>query len=322
MTLKGFQNIYSYGLTNNIQDSLIEYFDWGLLEKGNYFNVEKGEESHNGNDMSRLRRSNDDTFNDGQVWEGFRGNWVWQSGINPSGFNPPIVGVDENWPGISGVYIDGNFEPASGVGQYKHKVDYFNGRVVFDSAISPNSTVQAEFSYKYINVLYANNVPWLKEVQARTKQPNSRFYDTSDGSWDIPPDSRVQLPAIAIEVVPSRTFKGYQLGGGQWVYTDVLFHCIAEDESTRNQLIDIISMQNDKTINVLDCDKLHADSNYPINHAGSPVPSALRYPDLIDQYNGGLLRLTQGRVDDMTMLTPGIFGGVVRFTAEGVKTNI
>ena len=32
--------------------------------------------------------------------------------------------------------------------------DYFNGRVVFDTAIPTGSKVQAEYSYKYINVLY------------------------------------------------------------------------------------------------------------------------------------------------------------------------
>ena len=77
--LKGFDSIQDYSLNNNIQDALVEYFDWALLEKGNYFNVTKGELAPNGQDMSRLRLSSNDSFASGQVWEGFRQNWVWQA---------------------------------------------------------------------------------------------------------------------------------------------------------------------------------------------------------------------------------------------------
>ena len=97
--LKGFNNVFEATLNNDIQDGLIEYFDWALLEKGNYFNVTKGELAPNGEDYSRLRLSSNDNFTKGKVWEGFRKNWVWQSGIS---YSPnPIVGNDNSKPGIS-----------------------------------------------------------------------------------------------------------------------------------------------------------------------------------------------------------------------------
>lgn len=320
--LKGFTSIHDYSLNNNIQDALVEYYDWALLEKGNYFNVTKGELSPNGKDMSRLRLSSNDSYTSGQVWEGFRKNWVWQSGVSGVGISPPIVGTNKNFPGISGVYVNGQFQPTSGVGQYAHHVDYFNGRVIFNTAIPTGSVVQVEYSYKYINVVYANNVPWLREIQSNTQQPTSNFYDVSTGSWDIPPETRLQLPAIAFEIVPVRRFKGYQLGGGQWVYTDVIAHCIAEDEQTRNMLVDIISLQNDKSVYIIDSDKLHNDSKYPINHLGSPTPSALLYPELIESYNAGYFRIENTIVERMDMSSPNLFGGVVRFTTLGIKANI
>jgi hypothetical protein len=320
--LKGFINIHSSTLTNDIQDGLVEYLDWGLLDKGNYFNVTLGESSPNGSDYSLLRLSSNDSYVSGQVWEGFRKNWIWQSGISGVGVSPPIVGSNANFPGISGVYIDDTFEPSSGAGQYAHYIDYFNGRVVFDSAIPTGSKVQAEHSYKYINVVYANNVPWLREIQEATIQPNSNFSDVSKGAWDIPPESRLQLPAIAVEVVPTRRFKGYQLGGGQWVYTDVIFHCIAEDEYTRNQLLDIVSLQNDKNVFLFDSNKLNDSGAFPLNRNGTPVPSALRYPEIIERYNGGRLRITNASIQEMHMAKPDVFGGIVRVTTEGIKTNI
>ncbi len=320
--LKGISGVFDSTLNNDIQDGLIEYFDWALLDKGNYFNVTAGELAPNGEDYSRLRLSSNDSYQAGQVWEGFRKNWVWQSGVTVEGLSSPIVDTDENHPGISGVYVDGSFHPSSGVGSYSHHTDYFNGKVIFDTAIPTGSVVQAEYSYKYINVTYANNLPWFKELQIRTLQPTASFLDSDGGDWNIPPESRAQLPLVAIEIVPTRTFKGYQLGGGQWVYTDVLFHCLAEDEITRNKIVDIISLQNDKTIHLFNSNNINANGDFPLDYRGVPVPCALRYPDLVDKYNGGKLRLTKTVVQNMIMHNTTVFGGVVRMTTEGVKTNI
>ena len=71
--------------------------------------------------------------------------------------NKILVGTNNTKPGISGVYVDGAFKPSTITGTYAHHVDYFDGRVVFDTAIPTGSVVQAEFSYKWINVLFANN---------------------------------------------------------------------------------------------------------------------------------------------------------------------
>ena len=119
-----------------------------------------------------------------------------------------------------------------------------------------------------------------------------------------------------------RRFKGYQLGGGQYVYTDVLFHCIAEDEATRNKLTDIVSLQNDKCVYSIDGDRLSSEKKFPLDQAGSPIPSAIQYPELIQDYNSGKFRVQNGKVEDMRMISPDLFGGIVRFTTEGIKYNI
>ena len=41
--LKGFDNVQDSTLNNEIQDNMVEFFDWALLKKGNYFNVTVGE---------------------------------------------------------------------------------------------------------------------------------------------------------------------------------------------------------------------------------------------------------------------------------------
>ncbi len=170
--LKGFDNVFRTGLNNEIQDSLVEYFDFGLLEKGNYFNVTLGETDYYGNDYSKLTLSDNPNFSKGEAWEGFRKNWVWQSGVThtPS----PLVSTNDQIPGVSGVYVDGTFYPSDTTGAYAHQIDHFNGRVVFDTPIDKDSLVQAEFSYKYMNIIYANSLPWLREVRTSTLDVSKR----------------------------------------------------------------------------------------------------------------------------------------------------
>ncbi len=315
--LKGFNSVFSTTLNNELQDNLVEFLDWGLLQKGNYQNVTKGELSPDGYDYSKLKMSPINTQKaSGTIWEGFRSNWVWQSGIS---FSPaPIVGTNNSIPGISGVYINNTFYPSTTTGPYGHKVDYFNGRVIFNSHLPSGANVQAEYSYKYINVLYANSLPWLREIQYKSLEPTSN----TGGMFSIPPEAKVQLPAIAIEIVPRRTMKGYQLGGGQYVETDILFHCIAEDEFTRNKLIDIISLQNEKTIHMFNSNAIANSGSFPLDYRGIPVSGALRYPDLINNYYANSIRLKNSNVQEMIALNSNLYAGIVRLTAETIELDV
>lgn len=320
LNLKGFTDVFETTLNNELQDNVIEFLDWGLLEKGNYFNVTLGETAPNGQDYSLLRISSNDHFVSGQAWEGFRKNWIWQSGVsyNP----PPIVGTNNTIPGISGVYVNDTFYPSTTTGTYAHEVDYFNGRIIFDNPIPTGSKVQAEYSYKYINVIYANNLPWLREIQYRTYEPTQAFLNLQKGDFILPAEMRVQLPAIAVEIVPRRTLRGYQLGGGQFVDTDILFHCIAEDEMTRNKLIDIISLQNDKTILMFNSNTVANSGDFPIDYRGIPVSGALRYPDLLNKYANNRIRFKNAIVQGMDLINTNFYAGIVRITAEVINTQI
>lgn len=320
MGLKGINNIFDATLNNELQDNIVEFLDWGLLEKGNYFNVTLGEQDPQGNDYSLLRMSSNQHYASGQAWEGFRKNWVWQSG---TGYNPePLVGTNDAIPGLSGVYVDDDFYPSDTTGDYAHSVDYFNGRIIFDQPIPTGSKVQAEYSYKYINVVYSNALPWIREIQYRTDGPVGNFSVQDKGEFNLVPEMRLQLPAIAVEIVPRRTARGYQLGGGQFVYTDVLFHCLAEDEMTRNKLVDIISYQNDKTIFMFDTNEVADSGAFPLDYNGVPVSGALRYPDLVNAYTGSRMRFENSIVQGMELINSNFYAGIVRMTTEVINTSI
>ena len=318
--LKGFNSVQDTTLNNEIQDNMVEFFDWALLKKGNYFNVTLGETAPNGYDYSKLRLSSDERFTAGTCWEGVRNNWVWQSGVN---YSPaPLVGTNNTKPGISGVYVDDTFYPTTTTGDYAHHVDYFNGRVLFDSPIPTGSKVQVEHSYKWINVVYANSVPWLREVQYRSYDVNGEFFQAAKGDWDMPPEARLQLPAIAIEIVPRRSVTGFQLGGGSYVNTDVLFHCLAEDEMTRNKLVDIVSLQNDKTFYAFDSNSIAASGDFPLDYKGSPVSGAMNFEELVLKHYGPDIRLKNSSVQGMDVINSNFCAGIVKLTAEVIKTNV
>lgn len=320
LELKGFNSVFDSTLNNDIQDNIVEFLDWGLLEKGNYMNVTLGELSPDGGDYSKLRLSSNTNYPAGMAWEGFRKNWVWQSGIS---YDPaPIVGDNNTIPGISGVYVNDTFYSSATTGTYAHHVDYYNGRIVFDNPIPTGSKVQAEYSYKYINVLYANSLPWLSEIQSNSLNLDGSFNVINKGKYDIPSEARVQLPAIAVEIVPRRTMKGYQLGGGQWVNTDMIFHCLAEDEYTRNKLVDIVSLQNDKTIYMFNSNLLASSGAFPLDYRGFPVSGAMRYPDLLSNYYGGAARLENVNVQNMQLYNSNFLAGIVRFTISTIHSDI
>lgn len=321
LNLKGFDSVFEATLNNELQDNIIEFLDWGLLEKGNYFNVTLGETSPDGYDYSLLKMSSNPHFASGQAWESFRKNWVWQSGIS---YSPaPIVGTNHTIPGISGVYVNDTFYPSTSSGTYAHKVDYYNGRIVFNNPIPTGSKVQAEYSYKYINVIYANELPWIREIQYRTLDVAGNFNNiNTKGEFNVPAESRVQLPAIAVEIVPRRTLRGFQLGGGQYVDTDILFHCLAEDENTRNQLVDIISLQNDKTVLMFNTNSLINSGQAPLDYNGFPTSGALRYPDIILNYTSNLIRLKNSTVQGMELINSNFYAGIVRLTTEVIYTKI
>jgi hypothetical protein len=318
--LKGFDDVFSTTLNNELQDNIIEFLDWGLLQKGNYQNVTLGETSPRGNDYSKLRVSSNNEFPSGMAWEGFRKNWVWQSGVE---YSPaPIVGNNHAIPGISGVYVNHIFYPSTTSGNYGHKVDYYNGQIIFNSGIPASSIVQAEYSYKYINIIYANSLPWIREIQYRTLDVPAGFSINNKGDFNLTAEARVQLPAIAVEIVPRRTLRGYQLGGGQYVDTDIIFHCLAEDEFTRNKLVDIISLQNDKNIHMFNSNIIAQSGLFPLDYRGVPVSGALRYPDLIDQFYRGKLRFKNAIVQNMDLINSNFYAGTVRLTVETIETTI
>ena len=275
--LNSLTNAQDATISNILLDNFINFYDWGFVDRGSFYNISIPQSGLYGGDRHKLRKSDDPRYTSGKVWEGYRKNWVWESGIDGT-TQQPIT--------ISGVFVDGDFY-ATGNTTKPFYVDYPNGRVIFDDAQSSSANVQIEYSHKWVDVVPAEGISWFRQIQSRSFRNESGFHVENSGGWAVLGQSRVQLPALAVEVIPPRSLEGYQLGGGQNVNNDIVFYVITENHWECANIMDSVLYQNDRNIHLYDPTKVGMSGASPFNYRNElrthAIPSGL-YPNLVDNF--------------------------------------
>ena len=206
---------------------------------------------------------------------------------------------------------------------------------MFDSAVSTTSSITAEFSYKWVNVVPADK-EFFREVQYRSQRADGDFTYTGSGDYSQLADNRLQLPAIAVDVTKRRNLEPYALGAlTHYINTDVVFHVLAEDSYTRDKLVDMVSLQEEKVVYMFDSDRIGRNDAFPLDYRGQVRPSGLSYPDLIKpsghsgeslekkgyrwEYSDGKMTFRDARIQEGSEINPNLYHGVVRLNAEVIK---
>jgi hypothetical protein len=104
------------------------------------------------------------------------------------------------------------------------------------------------------------------------------------------------------------------------IYQDVLFHIIAENRTDRNNLIDIIRFQTDKTIWLFNSDTIAENSGYPLDYRGMKIGTNM-YPNFVadgSTYQWKKCYMRNAIVAETESLNPYLHQGVVRTTMEVV----
>ncbi len=302
LVLKGVTNLYDDNLDSNLLYGIADFFKWSTLGVGGFSNVTITPNISGvyGNNFARLRPVVDPRYTNGKVWEGFRGDWVWETGINYT--VQPIS--------ISGIYINSSFLPINS-GYY---IDYPRGRVVFDTAISTLSNVSLNFSHRTVSFLPVNN-NLIPDIFLNSYTTNSDYIVTSGNRSQISELKR-SLPLVAIDTNPSRRYAPLQLGGGQWCYQDVVFYVLAEYDNEKRSLVDMLSLQNDRTIWIYDRAVAKTGENYPFNidFRGSLVNSPMQYPEIIQNYSWRKISFSTTRNYNAEALPYGLCGSIVQTT--------
>ena len=238
-----------------LKTSMRFFLEQELLRDGNYDVITSGLQFYDGSDMSRLVPDTSDevlaelgNLSAGQVWQSPFKNWVYE---DVPALNPSIILA--KWPAAfraSGVYIDGAFRLEND-SVYPHTIDYLNGRVIFNSLLPLEKIVQASYTYKTVSVLglreFNNQLRFASLEQQFSSNPrtaNQLIYPS--GTTRVIP-----LPTIFIEDM-GRKFGAYQLGDRSLIARDeLMFEIWALDESTRDNLVDLVSFQQRKSIPIL-----------------------------------------------------------------------
>jgi len=299
-SFKGVSSFDQSLITDELVGGLVDWFDWCFLGIGGFFNVYIPTSGNYGGSQHVLRLTDDPYFSGGQTWEGFRGNWVYETGISYS--YQPIQ--------ISGIYVNNSFQPLGN----SYYINYPLGRVVFNNPIASNSTVSLEYSYKFFNV-YRGDAQWFRQLMTDSFRLDSPdFFQYGSGVWSVLRQERVELPALIVDAVPRRRISPYQLGGGSWVHQDLHFYILAETSFDRNFLVDVVTLQQEKAINLLDRNGMNSANAFPLDYKGVPQSGFLTYPALMNQYGGHYMRFENMISQDIESIAPGLYMAVVRAT--------
>lgn len=312
---KGTSSLSDHSFNEVLEHNVISYIDWNMLRLGGFSNVEIPTSGNFGGDAHQLRRVTDPRYTDGQVWEGFRKNWVWESGIGHA--TSPIS--------ISGVFVNASFFPINS----GYHIDYPNGRIVFDSPLPASSSVKVGYSFKWVNTVSSDQVPFFRQGHTRSFRIDESHYTANSGIWNRLTDTRLELPLIAVEAVQNKTYAGYQLGGGQFVRPKVLLHVISEDKNANERLASILSEQAHSTLFMYDSNKMGKEGAYPLDYRGSKTSNPLTYPDLIrptgdsgyrytSKVKEGRLFISRSTEQSTERITQNIYHSVVEWELEAI----
>jgi hypothetical protein len=143
-----------------------------------------------------------------------------------------------------------------------------------------------EYSYRMVQTYRANDAPWFQILQYMTYDTNNPdLQQVGEGEWSIGGHHRVQMPCIIIESLSRSRSRPREIGsGGLILEQDIMFHILSDNKNDRNKLLDILRLQQDLNHWLYNTNKLAQDDNYPLDYNGDLKPSALTYPEILEQY--------------------------------------
>lgn len=292
----------------NLLYSVIDFYKWSFLEIGAYQNITRSPavSGVTGGDKYRLGYVDDPRIGTGKVWQGYRSDWVWETGVSAS---PPPTSVN--------VYVNSTLKSSS-----EYYVDYPRGRVVFNSAIASGARVEANFAHRTVKFCTTDEPGFQRLMYDSHDISREDFLNsTQGGNWNQFAENRLQLPAVGIEVVGTEGFKPYQIGGGQWQYQKVVYYIYSENKTERDKLRDIFANQNDKIIWLYDRAAMKEHANWPftLDYKGTPISGFWTYPSLVAEHNNLRylnVRFMNTQAQNLEIKNNWLYGAVVSTTAE------
>jgi len=307
-----FSNVTSIGdnyLINQLEDNIKTFLDHGFLNIGGFLNVEIPTSGLYGGSFHVLKPTTQPGLQQGQVWQSFKKDWVYETGVCYNNTHEPI--------NISGIYLNNTFYPApTGSGNTSYSINYPLGHIIFSKSLPITSNIQLEYSYRWCQVYKSSTTQW-QELQELSYKPNPQINYAQSGDYNIYSAHRIQMPAIVIEPVARSFSKPWQLGASDFaIDQDILLHVFTENKSDSNRIIDIIRLQKDKTILLYDTNKVAKSGVYPLNYNGSLNTNRMSYSGVLYNYYWNKCYFKEISVLNMESANTNLFWCTLRITTE------
>lgn len=313
----GVENIGSTLIINELENNYKSFLDWGFLNIGAFTNVTIPTTNISNFDLHILKPTTDKNQNPNTVWQAPRKDWVHETGVSYNSVAP----IE-----ISGVYVNGTLYPApTGNSTLGYKINYPEGKIIFNSGIAASSLVQMEYSYRNIQVYKMEEFPYWREIQYRSLENKTGLSLSDKGDFAINTEHRVQLPAIIIETVARSDSRPFRLGDKSLIMEqDILLHILSDHSRDKNNITDILRLQEDRHIWLYNTNEVVKSGIYPLNYNGSRNLSGQNYFNIINNPSLRWLkcRISDVTVSDMIFANIRMYGSIVRLTNEIIYTNI
>lgn len=310
----GFTGVISIGSTkllNELENNYKSFLDWGFLNIGGFTNVYRPTENIYNFDLHILKPTQDKNYTTNTVWQTPRKDWVYETGVSFSGQSPI---------NISGIYVNSNFYPApTGNNTIGYTINYPEGKIIFNKQLSPKTPVEINYSYRNVQVYKSDQFPYWKEIQYKSLEDKIGITNSDKGEFSINSEHRIQLPAVVIEPVARSQSLPYQLGSKDlFIEQDILFHVLADNPADKNNIVDILRIQQDRYLQIYSTDIVVKSGIYPLNYNGSKNINGQNYDTIVknDNYAIYQCRLKNVSISDINFTNMRMFGSVIRITNE------
>jgi hypothetical protein len=275
-------NFYgSKTLTQTLRENLVGMLRYGLLEIGAYYNITLGLTNQHGDDLSRYRPVSYPGTTGIRVFQGFKADAVWESGITvqSTGISQPIA--------ITGIVVNNTFAATgSTVLGTTYYLDYPNNRVVFAAPVPSGTKVQVPHSVRAVSVYDTVGDVYRKLVSDWVAQPSG-----TSASTDYSIEEKAYLPAVFVRIDGYSDSVGHELGSRtKRSKANITIDTISTNDFDGERLLDICYGLETRTMRLFDVDTVPK----PLDYRGALKPDAITYPAMISGYaEPGIVRFNE-----------------------------
>lgn len=314
-----FMGVTSLGSTlilNELENNYKSFLSWGFLNIGGFTNVNIPTQNISTFNLHILKPTVDENRTDLTVWQSARKDWVYESGITYSG-------VSAN--SISGVFVNSVLYPGpTGNATLGYTINYPEGKIIFNKPVAANSIVQLNYSYKNVQIYKMEEFPYWKQIQYNSLENKAGLSLSDKGDFAISSEHRVQLPAVIIEPISRSDSKPFRLGDKSLIIEqDILLHVLSDQPRDKNNIIDIIRLQEDRNIWLYNTNEIIKSGIYPLNFNGSKNINGQNYNIIVDNdsYKWLKCRLTDVTISDINFTNIRMYGAIIRVSNEIIFTS-